>query len=585
MNSMELTNDRRVKIDIEESRFALHKKLEKYFPDQAIFKKFEKDISELIGNNFKGLSEASCRFKLLEADREVKKQVKLLSRIYKRKNITPLEIEPESILDTSEEDLMEFTVDKNKISREIFELKSKNFTLSSRVLKQKNWTLEYGQKFLAKVAERIFRANIGEYPEQIPAELIEYMVEQTKSAINQIYSNRSSVAKEYVIQKVVSLLSTDPLPKVNNTATQSDDDKKKIEETNNLPPAELAQKVLGTVRENTEYVRKTIIPQLLEQNADSQTAFWKIHIGEFHKNPFLTQLLSTGSKAESMNYATDHGGNSFYKKNLGKPRQVDVASGGIAHVKTEYLPELQSRLFSKIDSFSDEMTESQFLEFSSQIDLIMYSLHIPFDGSGRAIEDFICLLSEKYKYPLTITVLGYREAGSPLMSIKEKVGPMIKQELNRLILKNLGIDSKRVKFNETVKLIKEKFNCEYSDAWLVYDSELALITAKLIEGLGSQNFSDKLDDDIPSFPKLHDIWKQARNLKFHHIPDKFKTEFDEITALISLSQGDTNKTDKILKRLSLLKEKAPGELSEIITLLEDFTVSTKKDSVHSAISK
>lgn len=571
-----LDNDRRVRADESEYRFKLHKELEKYFPDQKIFDGLTKTMSELVGNNFKGLREDSCRFKLLEADHEVKIQIKRNANQCRVNEITPLEINPSLIPEADESVLWRYTINKNQISHELLEEVTKNVPLPDKILRQKNWSKEYGQRFLLRVAEQIYRANVANYPEQIPAEIVQYIVEQARYAIDQIYSNRDSVAKEYVIQKVVSSFSLDPLPEVDANTTQSSADKKKIEKTKKLQPDELAKKVLGTVRENSEHVRKDLIPKLLSQDADSQTAFWTIHAGEFNKDPFMAQLLSVGSEAELMSYATSKGGDEFYGKNVGNLRQFEVFSGGISHVDPQYLPELQTRLFAKIDSFRDEMSEKDFLEFASQIDLIMYSLHLPFDGSGRAIEDFIYFLSEKYNFPLTFTVLGYREAGSPLMAIKEDVGPMVKQELNKLVLHNLGIESDRVDYRKAKSLIADKFVCSSSPARIAYDSELALITAELIDKLGSKGFNEQLNSMIPSFPKLHELWTQARNLKFFHTPEKYKSELDEITSLISISPNDTTKTEEILGKLSALREKNPEKLSEIVTLLEAFTISKRK---------
>lgn len=533
-------------------------------------------MSELVDNKFKGLREDSCRFKLLEVDHEVKIQIKRNANQCRVNEVTPLEINPSLIPESDESVLWRYTINKNKISHELLETLTQNVPLPDKILKQKNWSKEYGQRFLLRVAEKIFRANIDEYPEQVPANLVVYIVEQARYAIDQIYSNRESVAKEYVIQKVVSSFSVDPLPKLDSNTTQSVEDKKKIEDTKKLQPNELAQKVLGTVRENSEHVRNDLIPQLLSQEPSSQTAFWAIHAGEFSQDPFIAQLLAVGSEAELMNYATSLGGAEFYSKNVGNLRQLDVYSGGLSHVDPKYLPELQARLFSKIDSFRDEMSEKDFIEFASQIDLIMYSLHLPFDGSGRAIEDFIYYLSEKYNHPLTFTVLGYREAGSPLMAIKEEVGPMVKQELNRLILHNLGIESDRVDYRKAKSLIAEKFVCSSTPARIAYDSELALVTADLIDKLGSKDFNEQLNSMIPTFPKLHELWTQARNLRFFHTPEEYKTEIDEITALISISPKDTSKTEEILGKLASLREKDPEKLSQIVTLLEAFTVTKRK---------
>jgi hypothetical protein len=104
---------------------------------------------------------------------------------------------------------------------------------------------------------------------------------------------------------------------------------------------------------------------------------------------------------------------------IGGCRQLNVRSDGFDYIRARHLAPVEEALFAAVDAaeaagFSAEI---DFLQFAAALDILLEILHLPFDGAGRANEDFVVYLAARLGFPLTFSETSYRGAlGSPLVS-------------------------------------------------------------------------------------------------------------------------------------------------------------------------
>lgn len=561
---------RRVKVDTFDARFSLQKDLKDYFPSQEIINDLNNTLRELRENDSRGLREESCRFKLLEVKKDVLVQLQRDLKFIGWKKITPEPISPDMVLTINEAELDIRTIKKSEVNRSLFERFIRNVELPADFLSDKGWDDEKIIRFTSRVADMIFKSCNQNFPEDIPAGIIKYLADYTVTTIDKIDLNRERVAREYILSQ---LKGRHPFSKVKSTddkTTQTEDDLRQIEVAKKLSSLELGTRVMSTLRQNSDHVRNSVIPRILQNDLDSQSAFWQIHEGEFFHNPLEAQMITSGLKAEVFRYVSVKGGREFYDKSIGKLRLNNVVTGGFNHVETRYLPELQARLFEKIDFIDGFKTEDEFLDFITQVDTIMYSLHLPFDGSGRAIEDFCYYLGEKFGYPVTFTVLGYREPGSPLMRAKEKISKVLKKQINAAVLAELGIETDGATDDEAATLLGIKFKCSNSDALVVLESEKALFTAKMIDSLGSHRSMNNLTSKLSTGSELKRLWSEARTLKYIDLPLGLAIQFDDIVAEMGVPHDHKENYRTVFKKLDKIKKSGPSIAIKAAQILEAY---------------
>lgn len=571
--SIEPEMQRRVKVDPLETRFDLHNSLRNYFPDQQVINELQNTLNELEDNKFKGLREESCRFKLLAINNEVEKQLAWNLNYLKSREIKPNRVKPELVATASEDVLDVHFLKKSEVDTNLFERIIRNAELPADFLDSKKWDDERKIKFAARVASILFTANKDVYPDKIPAGVIKYLADVTVTKVDDIDLDREKIAREYLLSQI----SKDNLVKVSSTDdhfVQTEEDKRRLETIKGLSEIELRTKVMSTVRKNTENVRNTVVPRLLNNKLDSQSAFWQIHEGEFLNNPLEAQMVVGGLKAEVFRYIEQKAGSDFYDKSIGKLRANNVITGGFSHVETKYLPELQAKLFAKIDSIDQFKTEQEFLDFITQVDVVMYSLHLPFDGSGRAIEDFCYYLGEKFGYPVTFTALGYREPGSPILRGKENVAKVLKRQINSAALKQLGVESDPVGDEEALNLLCIKFKCSTQEATIALNAEKALFTANVIDSLGKPNSQQELTQKMSTVNELKKLWTQARTLKYINIPTELQPEFDNVVARMGVLQKEKGDFKAVYEILDNLKNSSSLDAVNAAKILEAYFLYT-----------
>ncbi len=208
------------------------------------------------------------------------------------------------------------------------------------------------------------------------------------------------------------------------------------------------------------------------------------------------------------------------------------------HIMPQYLPQLQSELFERIDKLGPFFTEEDFLDMVTVADISMIALHLPFDGSGRAIEDFFVYLGEKYNFPLTISVLGYRAIGSPILDERDEAATELKKQINKAVLGRLGMVANPNSDDDAITRVKVRFNCNQSLAEKVFNSEKALFTSRVNSAVSDPEKSKEIMALLPASLRLRENWQEARKSRFFEVPDKYKVEVDSLAALIGSTKDN-----------------------------------------------
>ena len=526
---------RRTVVDKYDFRFKMHLRKWNYFPEQEIFENSDELHEELKDREYKGLREDACRYSMLktvgwlndslEAHKDLLSDAVTIQRneisenfkdIYKRDDFSKQCINIDEI-DAS-------------LLREIFSASNNGFELG----KLKGWGEYNTSRFIAKVGMNILKSDLlVSGSKLIPLSILRRFLVRIEDQTLAVLEDRKKVATDFLLdQFAIDLENSHKLEVVYDSSIQTESDKEEIESVKKKPRKEQIKKTLSTVSENTQYIRTDLIPHLVKAGTDSKTVFWNIHAGEFKGDPVAAQMLTAGEIASMFNYV-ESAGKDFYEKSIGKVRRNNVNSGGFDHVLPRYLPYLQDDFFERIDTLREEVNEDEFLDIETIADIAMISLHLPFDGAGRTKEDFFVYLSQKYNFPLTFSVLGFRDIGSPLMIYRNDAIRSVKREINKCILKRLGIDSETVTDKGALNLVMERFDCDSEMATKVFQSEKALITSQMVDAIGDREKTALFASELPSFKRLKQQWKYSRKLRFLKVSDEYHDQVVRVASEIS----------------------------------------------------
>lgn len=422
-------------------------------------------------------------------------------------------------------------------------------------------------RYIAKITFKIFHL-LKLKDNAINFSSLELIVSVIANEIPSLASTLKYLAEKILIEEALSKVK--PPVKAEKRQTnieiqQQDTDKTIIESISNLPDLTRNKKTIALVRKNTEQIRE-LIPEL--KKSPMQTSFWAIHSLHFSGNPFLAQLL-TGEESTTHGYWQKTGSTSLYEESLGKTRVVNIASGSeigsFTHLEASYLPVLEAEFFKQVDQFeiASFRDESNFLKFISLVDTFLIISHLPFDGAGRTIEDFIVLLGDKFNHPLTISTTGYREATSFLMTERTLVSEKLKREIDLVVLEELGLDidpnlAQSLSTNSLLTSFAKTHNLNKSDSEKIFAFAKALISKRIIDQLNTNSFEAAFNywaEKIPSLKELNAFWGQATNFKFNTIPPEIAEKCDYLEAQIVTNEKKGAKkvnAEDILKEIDLL---------------------------------
>ncbi len=578
--------NRRLRVDSAEVRFEAHKSMLDFFPDKSIFDELERSLELYKNTDFVGLREDTCRYSLLEVIRNTNRKMaewpsssenKFVDKSGLTSALSVLDAKP--IHDN-------FCVKLQELTADFFDELSRHYRPSDKLIEEKRWTEDYAKRFLSRLAYRVFQSELTDKSDIVHLDVIVQFFFDLQKNVERLLINQKELAVNFLLQKENLRLSRIESPW--NYIAQEEDDKLRIAELERKDELDRVAETMSGVRRNTESIRGDLIPRLIGENASTLKSFWDIHKGEFKGDPMLLQSLA-GSRSEIDEYITSVGSGKFYERNIGNIRTVNVITGGFSHIQTAYLPHLQTDLFLALDSIGKDVEEDVFLNTLTLADAVMISLHLPFDGSGRTIEDFFVFLGKKMGYPVTFSVLGYREVGSPFILLRDKIAKELKKDINKFACQNLGCGGMEFSDSEASSNIQLSFSCDPITAERVFDSEKVLVTSEIIKMIASGNLSGLLEK-LPSLKKMRGLWETARRLSFVKVPEQIRHDVDMMVAKISVFSKLRVLSKNNLSNYNLLKESYPERgdyvLTEnIILFLESLHNLNKSDKLASLESR
>jgi len=336
---------RRVRIEEPELRFELHQEMFDCFPEQNLFEEMEKALENVKNEDFVGLREETVRFGLLKVIRSTNLEIRGAGKNSGTNVVHKGEIVRAIFEIDSNIRSIDTSVNVSDIDSDLFMEISEYCSPSEEIMKAKGWDADRTRKFVSRLASNVFKSGLVETPnERIPLDIMVSFFVSIQSQTEMLVVDQKKVAMEYLLDGLSVEFYKSKLPKVVNDSGQTEEDISKISKVKDSPRYEQILNTLQTVRENTEFVRRELIPACLEREDDAQTVFWKIHAGEFKGDPMAAQMLLGGSIAEVFNYVKSISGEQFYNANIGTSRKLVAGTRYIEHIVNYQLFNLTSIL-------------------------------------------------------------------------------------------------------------------------------------------------------------------------------------------------------------------------------------------------
>lgn len=186
--------------------------------------------------------------------------------------------------------------------------------------------------------------------------------------------------------------------------------------------------IFETVRLNSDDIRQTTIPQLIEDGTGARESFYELHNAASRRNAYAANIFPPQVNQEGNDFVRSipddeyYGGKDPVKAILektGQRRTTRLSTPHALHLEPGSLKEVEDLLIESVDA----LTAGNEVEFLRKLTLIQATLqlaHLPTDISGRTTEDFLVWLSQKHGFPLSISSNGYR--GYPNDKLIQSVG-------------------------------------------------------------------------------------------------------------------------------------------------------------------
>lgn len=174
--------------------------------------------------------------------------------------------------------------------------------------------------------------------------------------------------------------------------------------------------IFETVRLNSDEIRQTTIPQLIQDGTKARDSFYELHKTASKRNPYAANIFPPQVTHEGNDFVHSvpedgrHRWQDPVKVSLektGQRRTTRLETSHALHLEPENLEGVENLLMESIDA----LTAGNEVEFLRKLTLIQATLqlaHLSTDISGRTTEDFIVWLSQKHGFPLSISSNGYR---------------------------------------------------------------------------------------------------------------------------------------------------------------------------------
>lgn len=174
--------------------------------------------------------------------------------------------------------------------------------------------------------------------------------------------------------------------------------------------------IFETVRLNSDEIRQTTIPQLIQDGIKARESFYELHKTASKRNPYAANIFPPQVTHEGNNFVHSvpedgyHRGQDPVKvllEKTGQRRTTRLSTPHALHLEPGSLKEVEDLLMESVDA----LTAGNEVEFLRKLTLIQATLqlaHLPTDISGRTTEDFLVWLSQKHGFPISISANGYR---------------------------------------------------------------------------------------------------------------------------------------------------------------------------------
>lgn len=156
------------------------------------------------------------------------------------------------------------------------------------------------------------------------------------------------------------------------------------------------------VRQASDHIRETVIPDLLAKKVSAKEAFYALHAAECGDDPARAAGFPPRYDEDCQNVITRG-----ERIQAGTCRTHWIDASHAWHSAPAALPALERDVFANIDELkpSDEVT---FLRNLTLIQASLLIAHFPQDIAGRTTEDFLVYLSQLHGHPVSISQNGYR---------------------------------------------------------------------------------------------------------------------------------------------------------------------------------
>lgn len=174
--------------------------------------------------------------------------------------------------------------------------------------------------------------------------------------------------------------------------------------------------VFETVRLNSDDIRQTTIPQLIQDGTKAKDSFYELHKAASRRNPYAANIFPPQVNQEGNDFVRSIPDDEYYRgadplkailEKTGQRRTTRLSTPHALHLEPENLEAVENLLMEGVDALSAG-NEVEFLRKLTLIQATLQLAHLPTDISGRTTEDFIVWLSQKHGFPISISANGYR---------------------------------------------------------------------------------------------------------------------------------------------------------------------------------
>ncbi|HEC63931.1 MAG TPA: hypothetical protein ENI23_01410 [bacterium] len=349
-------------------------------------------------------------------------------------------------------------------------------------------------------------------------------------------------------------------------------DTETVEREKKVPDINTFRERVSYIGDATEKTRGAIETGSIEEEGEeifsgSRGVFWAIHKSNIGDNPELA-LQADNASLEPRRTASI--GAERIDEQVGSTRREVVNVGGFPNVLPDYLEEVEIQMFDLVDEgleASSDWTENEKLGFLSYVEALQTIAHLPYDASGRTIEDFMVYLAGKMDIDLSLTRTPYRGyiGGFKISKANRTRGEMrravidgifdsfmdkkdypqhVQEDANRL-----GVETYRLE-DEIKQFVSEIGSLGEATGGQALEDELATYfrvrLPKAADGL-VDHIRKKFIEDDPEFSVLEaplmlnltmsiksfsQLLGEAREVEYHSVPEGIKTDVEECLAQV-----------------------------------------------------